>query len=120
MVLGKVIRQDFDGDVTLQLRVGCAVDLPHAARTDGGGDFIASKLGAKCEGHDRPRLPDNCPPEEQTAIRVSFPCGLYNQIGISPPEFLGRNEKAIAFMLHGLEERSLVFRRTIEQLGSGD
>jgi hypothetical protein len=51
---------------------------------------------------------------------MSFSCGLYNQIGISPPEFLGRNDKAITFMLQGLEERGLVFKRTIEQLGSGD
>jgi saccharopine dehydrogenase-like NADP-dependent oxidoreductase len=42
--------------------------------------------------------------------------GLYNQKGISPPEFVGRNEQAIAFMLQGLEERGLVFKRTIEQL----
>ena len=50
------------------------------------------------------------------AIRM-LAARLYDQKGISPPEFLGRNETAVDFMLQGLEERGLVFRRRIEELG---
>jgi saccharopine dehydrogenase-like NADP-dependent oxidoreductase len=42
--------------------------------------------------------------------------GLYDQKGISPPEFVGKNEKCVAFMLKGLEERGMVFQRKIEDL----
>jgi saccharopine dehydrogenase-like NADP-dependent oxidoreductase len=49
------------------------------------------------------------------AVRT-IAAGIYHQKGISPPEFVGRNEKAIAFMLQDLEERGLVFRCKIEQL----
>jgi hypothetical protein len=49
------------------------------------------------------------------AVRA-LAAGLYNQKRISPPEFVGRNEEAIAFILQGLEERGLVFRPKIEQL----
>jgi saccharopine dehydrogenase-like NADP-dependent oxidoreductase len=35
--------------------------------------------------------------------------GLYDQKGISPPEFVGRHEKCVDFMLKGLAERGLVF-----------
>jgi saccharopine dehydrogenase-like NADP-dependent oxidoreductase len=49
------------------------------------------------------------------AIRM-LAARLYDQKGISPPEFLGRNEKAVEFMLQGLEERGLVFRRRIDEL----
>lgn len=46
--------------------------------------------------------------------------GLFVQKGISPPEFVGRNEKATTFLLQGLEERGLVFGRTIEELSPPD
>jgi lysine 6-dehydrogenase len=49
------------------------------------------------------------------AIRV-LAAGLYDRKGISPPEFVGKDEKCVAFMLKGLEERGLVFRRKIEEL----
>ena len=35
--------------------------------------------------------------------------GLYNQKGISPPEFVGRHQDCVDFMLEGLAERGLVF-----------
>ncbi len=47
------------------------------------------------------------------AIRM-LAAGLYDRKGISPPEFVGRDEKCVAFMLKGLEERGMVFRRKIE------
>jgi saccharopine dehydrogenase-like NADP-dependent oxidoreductase len=49
------------------------------------------------------------------AVRM-LAAGLYDQKGISPPEFVGKKEKATAFMLRGLKERGLVFRRRIEEL----
>jgi saccharopine dehydrogenase-like NADP-dependent oxidoreductase len=35
--------------------------------------------------------------------------GLYDQTGISPPEFVGRHQECVDFMLEGLAERGLVF-----------
>jgi saccharopine dehydrogenase-like NADP-dependent oxidoreductase len=35
--------------------------------------------------------------------------GLYDQKGISPPEFVGRHQKCVDFMLKGLAERGIVF-----------
>jgi len=50
-----------------------------------------------------------------TAIRL-LAAGLYDQKGISPPEFIGKDEKCVAFMLAGLEARGVVFQRRIEEL----
>jgi len=41
--------------------------------------------------------------------------GLYNQKGISPPEFVGRNAACVRFMLAGLEERGIHYRETIQK-----
>jgi lysine 6-dehydrogenase len=49
------------------------------------------------------------------AIRM-VAAGLYDQKGISPPEFVGKDEKCVAFMMKGLEERGLVFQRKIEEI----
>ncbi len=49
------------------------------------------------------------------AIRM-LAAGLYDQKGISPPEFVGKNEKCVAFMLKGLEERGVILQRKIEAL----
>lgn len=35
--------------------------------------------------------------------------GLYDEVGISPPEFLGRHRECVDFMLEGLAERGIVF-----------
>jgi lysine 6-dehydrogenase len=42
--------------------------------------------------------------------------GLYDRKGVSPPEFIGRDEKCVTFILEGLEERGVIFHRKIEQL----
>ncbi len=42
--------------------------------------------------------------------------GLYDQKGISPPEFVGRDEACVDFMLNGLEERDVVYKLRIEEL----
>jgi lysine 6-dehydrogenase len=49
------------------------------------------------------------------AIRM-LAAGLYERGGVSPPEFVGRDEECVAFMLKGLEERGVVYRRRIEEL----
>lgn len=49
------------------------------------------------------------------AIRV-LAAGLYDLKGISPPEFVGRDEKCVAFMLKGLEERGVRFQLRVEEL----
>jgi lysine 6-dehydrogenase len=50
------------------------------------------------------------------AIRM-LAVGLYDEKGISPPEFVGRDEACVAFMLKGLEERGLHYRLGVEELG---
>ena len=37
--------QDFQGDVALQPRVACAIDLAHAAGTDGSDDLVCTDAG---------------------------------------------------------------------------
>jgi saccharopine dehydrogenase-like NADP-dependent oxidoreductase len=39
---------------------------------------------------------------------------LYDQPGIAPPEFVGRNEECVEFMLQGLAERGVVFHKRVE------
>ena len=41
-------RQDFDGDLALQLRVGRAIDLAHTSGANGGDHFIGPETGAGC------------------------------------------------------------------------
>ena len=43
-------RQNLDRDLAFELRVRRAIDLPHAARADRGGDFIDAETGAGSEG----------------------------------------------------------------------
>jgi saccharopine dehydrogenase-like NADP-dependent oxidoreductase len=50
------------------------------------------------------------------AVRM-LATGLYDELGISPPEFVGRHEPCVDFMLSGLKERGVVFDRKIVELG---
>ena len=50
-VAGECVWQDFEGDVTIQLRVARAVDHPHPALADLRDDFIDAEAGAGCESH---------------------------------------------------------------------
>jgi len=43
-------RQDLDGDLPLQLRVGGPIDLPHAPFADLCGDFIDAETGTGRKG----------------------------------------------------------------------
>ena len=45
------IRQNFQRDIAVELRVAGLVDLTHATFTDLGGDFIDAEAGAWVEGH---------------------------------------------------------------------
>jgi len=49
------------------------------------------------------------------AIRM-LAAGLYDRKGISPPEFIGRDEACVDFMLKGLEERGVVYRQSVEEI----
>ena len=42
--------------------------------------------------------------------------GIYAQKGVSPPEYVGKDPKCVAFLLDGLKERSIVYRETIQDL----
>ena len=41
---------------------------------------------------------------------------VYDRKGISPPEFIGRDEARVDFMLQGLEERGVVYRQSVEEI----
>jgi hypothetical protein len=45
------VRQDLDGDVTVQLRVARLVNLAHAAGPDGRQHFIRAEASAGSKGH---------------------------------------------------------------------
>ena len=49
------------------------------------------------------------------ALRM-LAAGLYSEKGVSPPEFVGRSETCVEFLLKGLEERGVVYKRRIETL----
>jgi hypothetical protein len=51
------------------------------------------------------------------AVRM-LAAGLYRERGISPPELVGRHQACVDFMLSGLEERGVVFKRQVVDLGS--
>lgn len=41
--------------------------------------------------------------------------GLYTTPGITPPEFLGRYDACVSFLLNGLKERGVVYKETVDQ-----
>ena len=47
---GERRREDLDRDLTLQLRVGRPIDLPHATHAELRGDFVDAEAGAGREG----------------------------------------------------------------------
>jgi hypothetical protein len=47
------LRQDFDRDVALELRVPRAIHLAHAAHPDLGSDFMWPEAGASSESHGK-------------------------------------------------------------------
>jgi len=53
LVTSESLRQNFDGDVTLELRIASAKDLSHAARTNGLEDLVVAETRA-CGKRHRP------------------------------------------------------------------
>jgi hypothetical protein len=49
-VTGEGVGQDFQGDITIQLRVAGPKHLAHPAFADRRGDFVAAESGAKGQG----------------------------------------------------------------------
>jgi hypothetical protein len=45
-------RQDLDGDLALQPRVGGPIHLPHSALTEQGGNFVDAGTGARSESQE--------------------------------------------------------------------
>jgi len=41
--------------------------------------------------------------------------GLYTTPGITPPEFLGRHEACVRFLLDGLKARGVEYKETVDQ-----
>ncbi len=44
--------------------------------------------------------------------------GLYEEKGISPPEFIGRKTECVRFILKGLEDRDIFYKESIERLNT--
>lgn len=44
--------------------------------------------------------------------------GLYARKGVSPPEFVGREPEAYAFVMRELEKRGVRFQETVEEIGA--
>ena len=47
------LRQNLDRDLPLQVRIGGAIDLTHAAHADLGGDFIRAESSTRSESHGK-------------------------------------------------------------------
>lgn len=41
--------------------------------------------------------------------------GIYAEKGISPPEYLGRDQRCVDFLLAGLAERDVIYRDRVEE-----
>jgi hypothetical protein len=54
-VTREALRQHLDRNVPLQRAVARAIDFTHAARADGGEDFVRAEPNTGLEGHDRSR-----------------------------------------------------------------
>ena len=44
--------------------------------------------------------------------------GMYEEKGISPPEFIGRKPECVRFVLKGLEDRGIFYKESIERLNT--
>lgn len=44
--------------------------------------------------------------------------GLYEEKGISPPEFIGKKPECVRFLLKGLEDRGIFYKESIERLNT--
>ena len=42
--------------------------------------------------------------------------GLYKRIGVSAPEYIGKQPECVNFILNGLKERGVVYKETITEL----
>lgn len=42
--------------------------------------------------------------------------GLYSRVGLSVPEFIGKQPECVEFMLNGLKERGVVYKETIKEI----
>ena len=51
LVLRERVAEDFDGHVTVELRIPSPIDFPHAARTKTGDDLVRAEAGACVQGH---------------------------------------------------------------------
>ncbi len=49
------------------------------------------------------------------AVRM-IAAGLYSEVGISAPEFIGRQPESVEFILDGLKKRGIIYRETLEEI----
>ncbi len=49
------------------------------------------------------------------AVRM-VAAGLYSKVGMSVPEYIGRQPECVEFMLNGLKERGVIYKETIKEI----
>jgi len=42
--------------------------------------------------------------------------GLYSKVGLSVPEFIGKQPECVKFILNGLKERGVIYKETIKEI----
>src|SRR5262249_39637623 len=67
-ILREILRQDFDGDFPAELRIACAINLAHAARSERSQDFIRAEKSSFCECHEMGAILDVV----ENAIKLSM------------------------------------------------
>jgi len=66
-VAGERVGQDFERDVTIQLRIARVIDLAHGPCTDWGDDLVGTE--AKAGGEEWASFPDNGESTEEAFVR---------------------------------------------------
>ena len=51
-----------------------------------------------------------------TVIARMIAAGLYNRTGLSVPEYIGQDARAVDFLLKGLEERGVIYKEGIQEI----
>ena len=51
-----------------------------------------------------------------TVVARMIARGLYKDKGVSPPEYLGKKETCVEFILQGLKDRGIEYHETIEEI----
>jgi len=54
LVVGEQVRQNFDRHIPVQGGIACPIDLTHAARPEGGTNFVRAEASSGGQRHEAP------------------------------------------------------------------